>query len=115
MPRNLTDEDISILKKAAPEITGILCSGSGSDYRSVLPPLANHYSLDASDFAVRLERLDDAELSYLFELIADGSESLGCVPSGYIEELARIVEERIGKDEARFVLNCYALSSDCGI
>ena len=115
MSRNLTEKDISILNKAAPETTGILCKESGSDYRSILPPLANHYASDAGDFAFRLGRIDDEELSYLCKLIADGSESLGCVPPEFINELVRIIEERLGKEEARFVLNCYAAAGDCGL
>jgi hypothetical protein len=115
MSRNLTEKDIKILKKAAPETEDILCRGSGSNYRSILPPLANHYASDAADFAVRLERIDDGELSYLCSLIADGSESLGCIHPKYIDELIRIIEERLGEEKARFVLNCYAAAGDCDI
>lgn len=115
MPRELSEKDIEILKKAAPETEDILCRGSGNSYRSILPPLANHYASDPADFAARLERTGDEELSYLCELIEDGSESLGCVPPEYIEELAKVIEERLGEDKARFVLNCYAAYGDCDI
>ncbi|MDD3407909.1 MAG: hypothetical protein PHP13_07490, partial [Methanomicrobium sp.] len=93
----------------------ILCNGSGNSYRSIFPPLANHYASDPDNFATRLKRIDDEELSYLCELIGDGSESLGCIPPEYLDELINLIRERLGEEKARFVLNCYAADGGCGI
>lgn len=51
MARLLSETDIGILKTVALECEGYLCSGSGMAYRSILPPLANHYAKDAQDFS----------------------------------------------------------------
>lgn len=50
MARILSETDIGVLKTLAPECEGYLCSGSGVNYRSILPPVANHFSKDADDF-----------------------------------------------------------------
>lgn len=47
--------------------------GSENNYRSIFLPFANHYASDAVDFAARIGGIDDEELSYLCELIRDGS------------------------------------------
>jgi hypothetical protein len=70
MARILSEMDIGILKMVAPECEGYLCSGSGVNYRSILPPLANHYSKDADDFLRRIKMLSIVSLipcqAYLF-------------------------------------------------
>lgn len=104
MARILSERDMTILKKSAPECTELVCAGSGGPYRSILPPLANHYATDAEDFGKRLERLDDDDLRYLVGLVLDGSESLGCVPPGYIEIFLTFVDTRLGRDTALLIL-----------
>ena len=113
MPRVLTKKDISILKKIAPESEGLICKGSGSPYRSILPPLANHYSKDLKDFLKRLEMLDNDEIRYLVGLIYDGSESLGCIPVEYMEGFLNFISERIGEESAVSVLKCFEETIEC--
>lgn len=113
MARILSERDVAILKKAAPECTGLVCAGSGGPYRSVLPPLANHYAANAEDFRIRLERLDDDDLHYLAGLILDGSESLGCVSPEYIEVFLTFVDIRLGRDVALSILEHYEGSGGC--
>lgn len=113
MARILSERDVAILKKSAPECTGLFCAGSGGPYRSVLPPLANHYAANAEDFRIRLERLDDDDLHYLAGLILDGSESLGCVSPEYIEVFLSVVDIRLGRDVALSILEHYEGSGGC--
>ena len=43
MPRELSEKDIAILKKLAPECGDLTCSGSGHMFHSILPPVSNHF------------------------------------------------------------------------
>ncbi|PKL62699.1 MAG: hypothetical protein CVV31_04980 [Methanomicrobiales archaeon HGW-Methanomicrobiales-2] len=115
MARILSKRDMTILEKAAPECTGLVCAGSGGPYRSILPPLANHYATDAEDFGKRLERLDDDDLRYLVGLVLDGGESLGCVPPEYIEIFLTFVDTRLGRDAALSILQCYESEDGCAL
>lgn len=107
MARILSETDINILKKVAPECEGLICSGSGVPYRSILPPLANHYSKDAADFLRRIESLSKDDLEYLIRLILSGEESLGCVPFEYLELFIKHVSESLGEEIAGQVRNSY--------
>jgi len=107
MARILSETDIGILKTVAPECEGYLCSGSGMMYRSILPPLANHYSKDAADFLRRINLLSRYDLEYLIRLIISGEESLGCVPFEYIDLFIKNVSERLGEEVAAQVKNSY--------
>lgn len=108
MARILSETDIGILKKVASECEGLMCSGSGVPYRSILPPLANHYSKDAADFLRRIKLLSKPDLEYLVRLILSGEESLGCVPPEYIELFIKNVSERLGEEIATQVSHSYA-------
>jgi hypothetical protein len=112
MARILSEMDIGILKTVAPECEGYLCLGSGVNYRSILPPLANHYSKDADDFLRRIKLLSIYELEYLVRLIFSGEESLGCVPFEYITLFVKNVSERLGEDIAAKVKKSYE-DSEC--
>ncbi|HII79184.1 MAG TPA: hypothetical protein HA261_01990 [Methanosarcina sp.] len=112
MARILSETDIGILKTVAPECEGLLCLGSGVPYRSILPPLANHYSKDADDFLRRIKLLSIYELEYLVRLILSGEESLGCVPFEYITLFVENVSERLGKEVATQVKKSYE-NSEC--
>jgi hypothetical protein len=113
MARILTSKDICILQKLAPECSALICSGSGSSYRSILPPVANHYARDAEDFRERLERLSPEETGYLISLVLDGAESLGCVPPDYVKIFAQIVAERVGYEVAFSVIAAYEKNLSC--
>ena len=113
MPRELSDQDLEILKKLAPECTDLVCGGSGFRFRSLLPPLANHFSTDASNFKERLERLSDRELEYLLSLIRDGTESLGCVPPDYLNGFVDLMRIRLGLPAAAEIVEIYENSAQC--
>jgi hypothetical protein len=107
MARILSETDIGILKTVAPECEGYLCSGSGMTYRSILPPLANHYAKDADDFRKRINLLSRYDLEYLVRLILSGEESLGCVPFEYVSIFIDNVSEKLGEDLAAQVKESY--------
>jgi len=72
MARKLTNEDLLILKKLAPELTDTACGHSGHEFRSVLPPVSQHFSSSQDNFRERLVKLSDGELNYLVSLIFEG-------------------------------------------
>lgn len=112
MARILSDRDITLLSKMAPEFDGESCRGSGSPYRSLLPPIANHYSDDAEDFKERLERLPNEDFEYLVDLIMNGEESLHCIPPEYYSILEEKITKNMGEDIARRVSAFYAMSCE---
>jgi hypothetical protein len=113
MARELDERDIKILRILAPECEEMICSGSGVEFRSILPPVANHYSRDEEDFKHRLMRLTDGDLSYLVEKMRTGEESVACVPPEYAEILIGEIVSRVGKDVADEVLNIYETADEC--
>lgn len=113
MARNLSEKDIEMLKKLAPECADITCTGSGFDYQSILPPVSNHYALDDDDFEERLNRLDIFELRYLAEVILGGSESLGCIQPEHAEILVRLLSERVSEDVGEKVRLLYEAAGEC--
>lgn len=115
MARILTEKDQDILKKCAPECEILLCSGSGVTYRSILPPVANHYAADADDFRERISRLTPDELEYLTTLILSGEESLCCLPPNYFAAFLERVTEHLGRSSRRDILNAYRSGEDCFI
>ncbi|WFN34313.1 hypothetical protein L1S32_10790 [Methanogenium sp. S4BF] len=115
MARELSQRDQEILKKCAPECGDLLCSESGVTYRSVLPPVANHYATDADDFRQRLSRLTPDELEHLAALIISGEESLCCLSPDYFAVFLEQVTEHLGKTARREMLNAYRSSEDCFI
>ena len=113
MVRALSEKDFVILIRAAPEFKGESCSSSGVSYRSILPPVANHYSSDCIDFKSRISTLSDDELIYLFSLIEDGSESLHCLNPEYADALISVIRTRLGDVEAKRVGRIYAAQVEC--
>lgn len=112
MARILSETDIGVLKTLAPECEGYLCSGSGVNYRSILPPVANHFSKNADDFLRRIKLLSRYDLEYLIRLILSGEESLGCIPPDYFVLFVGNVSERLGEDIAAQVRRAYE-GSEC--
>ena len=113
MARILSEKDIGLLTKLAPECEDLLCSGSGVPYRSILPPLANHYSEDAIDFHRRVSGISPEDLEYLIALILEGEESLGCVPPDYIIIFLKVVGEKLGEEAAVEVRQKYDENREC--
>lgn len=77
MARKLDSIDLQILRKLAPELTNSTCGHAGWEFRSVLPPLSQHFSTSQNDFTERLLKLTDGELKYLVDLIFEGMELYG--------------------------------------
>ncbi|MDD1720108.1 MAG: hypothetical protein LUQ25_08625 [Methanoregulaceae archaeon] len=113
MSRELSDKDIRILRKLAPECEDMICSGSGVEFRSILPPVANHYSIDESDFRERIERLTPEELEYLVGQIREGGESLSCVPPPHAEVFLEFVSRVLTPETAHEILRIYESADEC--
>jgi len=113
MARELDERDITILRILAPECEEMTCSGSGVEFRSILPPVANHYSRNGEDFKDRLGRLTDGDLAYLVGKIRTGEESVACVPPEYADILIGEIVSREGKDVADEILNIYETADEC--
>lgn len=113
MPRELSEKDISILKKLAPECGDLTCSGSGHMFHSILPPVSNHFAEDNNDFIQRISRLSDDELTYITDMIQKGEESMGCLPVEDVEALIHLIHERLSSEVAQKVMNVYETGSEC--
>ena len=115
MPRELSEKDIAILRKLAPECGELSCSGSGHMFHSILPPVSNHFSEDSADFIRRISSLSDEELTYITGLIQTGEESLGCLPAEDVEALVHYVHDRISPDTAQKIIAAYESGNGCGL
>lgn len=113
MPRELTERDLSLLKKMAPECETLTCNGSGLPFRSLIPPVSNHFSTGTGDFQRRIRTLTRDDLEYLVSLIREGQESLGCVPLDHISILIDQVARKVGAGSAAEVLEIYEMSRAC--
>ena len=113
MPRELSERDIEILKKLAPECGDLTCSGSGHQVHSILPPVSNHFSEDSNDFTQRINRLTDEELTYLTDIIQKGEESMGCLPVEDVEAFVHIVHDRLSEEIAQKVISAYESGYEC--
>jgi len=113
MPRELSEKDILILKKLAPECGDLTCSGSGHMFHSILPPVSNHFAQDSEDFTRRIDRLSVDELTYVTDMIRKGEESMGCLPVEDVEALIHLVEERLSPEIAQKVLAVYESGGEC--
>jgi hypothetical protein len=113
MPRELSDKDIAILKKLAPECDDLTCSGSGHMFHSILPPVSNHFAQDSEDYNQRINRLSDDELIYLVEMIQKGEESMGCLPVEDVEAFVLLVHDRLSPEMAQKVISAYEGGGEC--
>lgn len=105
--RKLSEKDIEILKKLAPEIE----KKSKIEYRSILPPVSMHYAVDDEDFEARLERLSAEDLKYMADKILDGSECLLCITPEFARIFVDLLNERMSGDEAKRVKELYESST----
>ncbi|GAB6286067.1 MAG: hypothetical protein STSR0009_22680 [Methanoregula sp.] len=113
MPRELSERDIEILKKLAPECGDLTCSGSGHTFHSILPPVSNHFAEDGEDFLRRISRLSDEELTYIAGMIEKCEESMGCLPVEDVDALVTLIQERLSVDVAKRVISAYESGSEC--
>lgn len=113
MPRELSEKDIGILKKLAPEFGEPACPGSGHMFQSILPPVSNHFAVDGKDFADRIGRLTDEELQYIADMIVTGEESLGCLPEEDLDSFLTLVRVRLSDELAKKVIRAFAAAGAC--
>jgi hypothetical protein len=113
MPRELTEKDIAILKKLAPECGDLNCSGSGHMFHSILPPVSNHFAEDSNDFIQRIGRLSDDELTYIIDMIQKGEESMGCLPVEDVEALVHHIHDRLSPEMAQKVITACESGGEC--
>lgn len=114
MARELDERDFAILRKLAPEYSGVLCPESGHEFHSILPPVSNHIAADEEDFAERVARLSDEDWGYLADQILAGREDLGCMPEEDIETVLVRIREAVSEAAAGRVERLYHLSG-CGL
>lgn len=114
MARTFDEIDFAILRKLAPEYSGILCPESGHEFHSILPPVSNHIAKDEEDFAERIARLSGEDWKYLADRILAGREDLGCMPEEDIEAVAAHIREAVSEEVAERILRLYRLSG-CGV
>ncbi len=112
MARKLTQHDLQILQKLAPELVDTSCKHSGRVFRSVLPPVSQHLSTTPEDFTERLVKLSDEELDYVVSLIFDGMESLHCVKKEHVDALVDVVGVRLSKIKAAELLELYKFAGE---
>jgi hypothetical protein len=108
MVRTLSPQDLDLLKQMAPEFTGEDCSTINAPYKSLFPPVANHYATSADDFLQRIARLSSDDLQYLVSLIYSGEESLHCLSLEYFCMLQNHVKETLGSSHATRITAIYA-------
>ena len=113
MARILSEHDIALLLKLAPECDTLICRTSETAFRSILPPVATHYAKDADDFAARLNRLTEEEFVSLIELIRVGEEGMTCLPTECAEVLIEQTMRRAGVDAANELYALYELGNQC--
>ena len=103
MARTLSEHDIALLLKLAPECDTLICKGSENAYRSILPPVANHYAKDADDFAMRLNRLTDEEFK----------EGISCIPEECVGVLIEQTLRRVGQEAGNELYALYEAGAQC--
>jgi len=113
MARELSERDLAVLAKLAPECGDMTCGGSGHAFQSILPPVSNHFAESAEDFERRLGALDAADLQWLVDRILDGSESLGCVQEEDMDAIIRRIKSVLSDAVGEEVLAHYLASGAC--
>jgi len=115
MPRELDAKDIELIKKLVPEIVNFLESGRMEiEYMNILPPVANHYSRNASDFEKRLQKLSAEDVQYLADKIIGGSEGITHLDPEYAEAFFTIAGRTLSEDAADKVREIYETGEGCG-
>jgi DNA-binding Lrp family transcriptional regulator len=105
--RRLSEKDIEILKKLAPEIE----SRTRVEYRSILPPVSMHFAVDEEDFSERLKRLERDDISYLADRILDGSECLLCITPEYARAFLEALDEKLSSEKTEQIRELYKSST----
>jgi hypothetical protein len=93
--RQLSDLDKTILAKLAPELEGTTGPAPGHDFKFILLPVSHKFSESPEDFANRINRLNDEELSYLADLILHGKEDVNSLAEGDSDALFELIKKRL--------------------
>jgi hypothetical protein len=93
--RTLTDLDKKLLAKLAPELEGDTGPAPGHDYKFILLPVSHKFAESPEDFAARVNRLNNEELTYLVDLILKGEEDVRSLAEGDFEALIEVIEKRL--------------------
>lgn len=96
--RTLNERDKKILEKLAPELEGATGPAPGHDFHFILLPVSHKLSESPEDFAARLNRLNDNELSYIVDLILKGDEDVRSLAEGDFEALVDLLGNRFGEE-----------------
>lgn len=112
MARELSEYDLSILRKLAGSTDVPMCEHVGSGFRSILPPLWVHYRLSREQLTEGLRSLSDEELEYLVEQVRRGEESLHCAHPDHVQALLDEVDRMFGRDVAMELFEIYRLMSE---
>jgi hypothetical protein len=114
MGRELNERDLQILKKLVPEMEELQNRGVDVEYMNILPPVANHHSRGVSDFEQRLKKLSVEDMSYLSDLILEGTEGLCCLQPDFAEVFFTVAGQRLSRDVADRLRLAYETGGDCG-
>ena len=114
MGRDMNDRDLTILKRLVPELEELHSQGVDIEYMNILPPVANHHSRGVSDFEQRLKKLSVEDMSYLADLILEGTEGLCCLQPDFAEAFFTVAGQRLSSDMADKLRLAYETSGDCG-
>ena len=115
MARELDARDIELIKKLVPEIVYFLDSGRMElEYMNILPPVANHYSRNVSEFEKRLQKLSAEDVKYLADKVIDGSEGVSHLHPEYAEVFFTIVRRTLSEDVAYRLREIYETGEGCG-
>ena len=114
MARELNAKDIELIKKLVPEIVTFLESGRMEiEYMNILPPVANHYSRNVSDFEKRLQKLSAEDIKYLADKIIDGSEGISHLGPEYAEAFFAFSGRKLSEDMADKLREIYETDEGC--
>ncbi|MCX9074048.1 MAG: hypothetical protein OIN88_05235 [Candidatus Methanoperedens sp.] len=100
--RQLTDLDKKILAKLAPELEGTTGPAPGHDFKFILLPVSHKFSESSEDFANRVNRLNDEELTYIVDLILRGEEEMKSLAEGDSDALLELIEKRFPEKAMQF-------------
>ncbi|MCZ7356753.1 MAG: hypothetical protein O8C66_12710 [Candidatus Methanoperedens sp.] len=93
--RTLSDIDKKILAKLAPELEGATGPAPGHDYKFILLPVSHRFSESPEDFAARVGRLSDDELSYIVDLVLKGDEDVRSLAEGDFDAILEVIGKRL--------------------
>ena len=100
--RQLTDLDKKILAKLAPELEGTTGPAPGHDFKFILLPVSHKFAESSEDFANRVNRLNDEELTYIVDLIIRGEEEMKSLAEGDSDALLELIEKRFPEKAMQF-------------